>query len=820
MSAGDASRASPRGRCLRFVALLVALLSGCRGPEAPARLPDADLHVSYVPGPASLEFRPGADWASPLHLEATSVTYDAQTQTVHARVSLRCFGSPGSPVRGEDGVEVFGVSPAGIGPANAYAIPCYGARCATWVFDHRDTFGNDGSLQLGEASEPVEWIFDDPGNVGFSFRARYVSIPTPRQGEIAGVVFEDRDSNGVQDAGEPGLANVEIMLAGRDTLAARTDPSGRFVFAIHSPGRYALRREVLTRFCSTTPEPIEVSIEGRPDGSLTGFAAANFGCIAADLPELQLVDVRTRRAGFPPCASAEPCTIPALTPFKVRFTGVSHCRGIRGLQWQAVFPDGRSERFQPYGEESLFLDARRDTVAIGYTSGIPRDSLWTPIDPDTLWMLRQDTVTVFYQPPSERLPHSNGVGNFLFRARVTDDSGRRSSLEAGTHRIVLNYPPDTWIYRSTGCGQGSVPAGWITGNRQVDFPLDEWIPFCSGDTIPNESKVQVYARGRDDPRDAPIDPRTGLQETGFAFRYAWSRAGEYDANIPYSTTYAPQTLPLPGGGTWRGASIGWRVCPLDYVLYAGAIDEHDMLDGTPDSLVFHVGRAPVIDSVLVPKVVIFVPQCFSGVPFCDSVPAFGRDTLAVLGHWIPDRDGSTPLRLGFNEFDFPLRAWGHDHPRDGGWVLAWKCSFDCVTPGCDDLVLPGEGGWSNDIERESDPPGEQVFDPDWRLMMPLDTLCTTTPCSLPAVRVKLGFRSSGEYLFTIQGRDTDALSQFCTAPWDLNPNYSDRRISISELGLTTQVVSRHVIWRQLADVRPPQQVTTPVWSRRAAPLLR
>ena len=164
---------------------------------------------------------------------------------------------------------------------------------------------------------------------------------------------------------------------------------------------------------------------------------------------------------------------------------------------------------------------------------------------------------------------------------------------------------------------------------------------------------------------------------------------------------------------------------------------------------------------------------------------------------------------------------GHNYYVEGGRIRSWKCGFECVTPGCHDLVLPGEGGWSQDVVHESDPPGEQVFDPDWLLVMPLDTLCTTTACPGSDMHVKLDFRSSGEYLFTIQGRDTDALNQTCWDPWDLDPNFNVRPISISDLGLTSQVVSRSVIWRQLADVRAPRRSgdAIPAWARRSAPLL-
>ncbi|MCX6031087.1 MAG: DNRLRE domain-containing protein [Chloroflexi bacterium] len=81
--------------------------------------------------------------------------------------------------------------------------------------------------------------------------------PTPSVGSVTGVVFDDRNRNGVQDPGEPGLADVEVTLAeagvGLQTAGAgllihtvyfpavpstRTDADGSYAFASLAPAAY------------------------------------------------------------------------------------------------------------------------------------------------------------------------------------------------------------------------------------------------------------------------------------------------------------------------------------------------------------------------------------------------------------------------------------------------------------------------------------------------------------------------------------------------------------------------------------------------------
>ncbi|MFQ5599275.1 MAG: hypothetical protein ACE5G2_01835 [Candidatus Krumholzibacteriia bacterium] len=303
-----------------------------------------------------------------------------------------------------------------------------------------------------------------------------------------------------------------------------------------------------------------------------------------------------------------------------------------------------------------------------------------------------------------------------------------------------------------------------------------------------------------------------------------------DLNTPFFAPPLPrETLPLPSGGSFEGARVEWQTCPFSYVLEAGAVDELDKVDGTPAALDFSVGGPPVMDSVYVPPVVVFVPTCPLTMPFlCPSIDQgdFGPDTLLVFGSHVPDdiSDGlQTPLGLGWNDFVFPFRAWAHDHPRDRnaaegpeyyerrnvGRIRAWRYEFDCTETACQDLVVPGEGTWRAEVPAAGDPTNQQVFDEDLTIRVALDTLCLSG-CTVDDLRAWVPTSRYGAYVFTIEGRDTDPFGQSCSHPSDLGDNASWFTISISAHGHETEKVSRDVVWVQLSDVRPlaKQQAST------------
>lgn len=538
-----------------------------------------------------------------------------------------------------------------------------------------------------------------------------------------------------------------------------------------------------------------------------------------------------------PCAAAESCTISTFTDFNIQFTATTGNGAIRGYTWQ-VDPT----RWEPFGGSA-------DTNFVELAT-IDGDTIVYDFEGRPAWELSEDQerVTVYLRSSREEpIIGDNFSGKFLMKARARDDAQLQSFTREGQRLVVVNYDPDTRTYNVPACDCPNAPpdcdnselvnVGWITGISEIDsFPtIDDWVMFCEGDTIPNFSYVRFYARGWDDDRDLPIDAEASeLPEVSFRFRFEYSAAGFSSRNMSWSDPAQPATrLFLPsgvGGGEFRGASTDWLTCPFDYKFFAGANDEHGRVDGTPAGVSFSVGGTPQIDSLQVPSVLVFIPGCPQPLAgnFCPgySNVTFGPDTLAVLGTNIPDDlPWETPFGLGWNTFVLPFRAFGHDHPRDQnppggpiyykavdeGHIRSWKYSFDCTAPACEDQQLPGEDVWKANIIPAGQGPVD-VFDDELAVVrIPLDTLCVEdtggAPCPGTSARATLIFTKFGQYSFEIQGKDTEFIGQTCNQPSDLGPNPAQFPVSISDLGRTTQFVTKDVLWVQLRDVRPPQKAT-------------
>jgi len=115
-----------------------------------------------------------------------------------------------------------------------------------------------------------------------------------RPGHIVGVVFEDANGNGIQDANEGGLADVvthlhrdadgDGNLDAEDALleSTRTEPNeGAFAFLGYLPGRYLLAVIPPPDFTATTP-----AVQGflLVTGSAGGELLYYFGLRRTDLP--------------------------------------------------------------------------------------------------------------------------------------------------------------------------------------------------------------------------------------------------------------------------------------------------------------------------------------------------------------------------------------------------------------------------------------------------------------------------------------------------------------------------------------------------------
>jgi hypothetical protein len=281
---------------LRLVpALLAVLLSThCDDPKAPPAEGDHAFTGQFDAGNHVMEFQLGTN-AGNLRLVVSNLEMNPNDSTVHAWVAIRNDGVNSVP--GPAGVTVGHFVPNEVAPLNAACLGgCPTINCAPCVFDHRDTYGEDGVLQAGEMSAPIEWILRNPSGESFAFRA-WIDAGEP-DGAIGGCVFRDANANGRRESTEPGIPSIAVTLFDPNGLMtiAHTDADGRFTFAITAPGLYQVVRacppclEPPFPCRLTTPDRYEVLIIRRNDGTLSSFLHADFGCAGDVRPDSASVE--------------------------------------------------------------------------------------------------------------------------------------------------------------------------------------------------------------------------------------------------------------------------------------------------------------------------------------------------------------------------------------------------------------------------------------------------------------------------------------------------------------------------------------------------
>jgi hypothetical protein len=159
-----------RWRPLVAAVLLALGLCSCSSTSDPGGTPDL-FRVQYDPRTHRFELQHStvAVVSAGIDLLAGPAWTDAAGH-VHVPVSLR--NARAQPRFMPRGVQVDGFAPASVWPVNAGCRPPVpGDLSPQCIFWHFDSYGADHTLAPGASSSPVEWIFDDPGELPFQCTA-------------------------------------------------------------------------------------------------------------------------------------------------------------------------------------------------------------------------------------------------------------------------------------------------------------------------------------------------------------------------------------------------------------------------------------------------------------------------------------------------------------------------------------------------------------------------------------------------------------------------------------------------------------------------
>ena len=195
--------------------------------------------------------------------------YDQPLPGVEVRLEASCGGSPNlyrATVTDEEGRYEF-------------------ARVGRGCFCVR-ALAPSGYLETTPVGEEIQMTWGD------GVIQHHVGLALP--GHIIGIVFDDANGNGFQDADEAGMADVPVHLYGDtnndgtldagDVLSgtATTDPAeGAFAFVDRLPGRYLLALTLPPGFVATTADvQAFLLVTGESGGELLYF----FGLRQIDAP--------------------------------------------------------------------------------------------------------------------------------------------------------------------------------------------------------------------------------------------------------------------------------------------------------------------------------------------------------------------------------------------------------------------------------------------------------------------------------------------------------------------------------------------------------
>ena len=163
-------------------------------------------------------------------------------------------------------------------------------------FDFSDDLGDDNKLDPGEQSDPVNMQFGMEELTSFSIGFR-INVGTPPSDElVSGVVFHDRNRNGMRDVDEPGMPGVKLTLvnemeddsrmAPEILRVAVTDQRGRYGFEDVHAGIYEIKAFGPEHWYPTTPNPMIITLLDGDSGPIP-LEGVNFGFAPFDPPPIE-----------------------------------------------------------------------------------------------------------------------------------------------------------------------------------------------------------------------------------------------------------------------------------------------------------------------------------------------------------------------------------------------------------------------------------------------------------------------------------------------------------------------------------------------------
>tara|TARA_Y100001933_G_C19015145_1_gene571172 strand:+ start:9212 stop:20929 length:11718 start_codon:yes stop_codon:yes gene_type:complete len=380
------------------------------------------------------------------------------------------------------------------GDAGAFSINLPTGEAPLWVNAFLDVNGN-GLLDDSEPYVSTPGSYDDISS-GLGNISLIMGTP-PATGSIGDRVWQDSNANGIQDAGEPGIAGVTVNLLDDqgDVLdSTQTDSDGGYVFNDLPDGSYSVDFDLPVNYVFTQTNVGD-------DDSLDSDADAQTGLVS----DIQIVN--------------------GITDDSVD-AGMLHLASVSGLVWEDLLVDGQRDdddlllegfTVELYDAVSNLLDTTLSDANGAYA--------FTGLDAGTYivnFPSQDDRNYTLYQLGDSQSDSDASPIDGRTAQIVLGDSEQISHIDAGfapTGRIEIDV---WWDFNKDGLFTNDFPAGgtritlsrvdgqrtltaFMTNSKQANF-----VDLAPGDyqitiTPPSGKMLTYQDQGDDDTIDSDFD---------------------------------------------------------------------------------------------------------------------------------------------------------------------------------------------------------------------------------------------------------------------------------------------------------------------------